>query len=282
MAPVTAPLAAPHRQRSRGRGDDLAGTLRSELTKLRSVRSTYWTLFILVLASIGWSVADCGGEASRWAAMTPQDRLGFDPTQASVAGLALLGQLILIVLGAITVTSEYSTGMIRTSLSVMPRRGVVYGAKVAAFTVVALVTAVVTSFAAFFVGQALLRGTHAAATLSGPNVARAVLGSALYVVLCGLFALGLGAILRNTAGAITAAYGFLFLVPILATALPGSWYADLERWLPGADVISAITSTGAQQGPHLFSAWGELAVFGAYTAILLVLGLLLFRRRDAG
>jgi ABC-2 type transport system permease protein len=281
MAAITTSLARPRAVPARGRWDDITGTIRSEFTKIRSVRSTYWTLLLLMLAGIGWSIANCAGNASHWAQMAPADKLNFDAAQASIVGLALLGQLVIIVLGALTITSEYSTGMIRTSLTVMPRRGVLYSAKAAVFTAVALVIAVVTSFAAFFIGQVLLHSTHVSATLSQPNVLRAVLGSALFVGLCGLFALGLGAILRNTAGAMTAAYGFLFLLPQLAKALPSSWYADLERWLPGGDFITAITTTKGLQNPHLFSAWGELAVFAGYTVILLALGLVLFRKRDA-
>jgi ABC-2 type transport system permease protein len=259
----------------------LAGTLRSEFTKIRSVRSTYWSLILLVLAGLGWAIANCAGEAARWASTPAADRAGFDPTQASIVGLALLGQLVIVVLGALTLTSEYSTGMIRTSLTVMPRRGVLYGAKAAVLAGVTLAVAVVTSFAAFFTGQYLLRSTHLAATLSEPGVLRAVLGTALYITLSGLFAFGLGAIIRNTAGAMTAAYGLLFLVPQLAKALPSAWYADVQRWLPGGDVVNAITSTQAVNNPQLFSAWGEFAVFGAYTAVLLVIGVLLFSRRDA-
>jgi ABC-2 type transport system permease protein len=281
MATLTTQVATTRRRRACGRAGDVAGTLQSEFTKLRSVRSTYWTLLLLVLASVGWSVADCGGAAARWSAMTPQERLSFDPTQSSVAGLVLLGQLLIAVLGALTMTSEYSTGMIRTSLSVMPRRALFTAAKGTAFTVVALTVAVATSFAAFYTGQLLLANTHAGATLSQPNVLRAVLSSALYITLCGLFTLGLGTLLRNTAAALTAGYGFLFLVPLLATALPGNWYADGERWLPGVDAISAITSSSTQQNPHMFSPWGELAVFGGYTVIVLLLGVILFRKRDA-
>jgi ABC-2 type transport system permease protein len=282
MAALTASETRPRTVPGNGYRAGVAGTLRSEFTKIRSVRSTYWTLFLLVAAGVAWSIAFCAGEASRWASMAPQDRLGFDPTQSSVVGLALLGQLAIVVLGTLTLTSEYSTGMIRTSLTVMPRRGVLYGAKAAVLTAVALVVALVTSFASFLIGQALLTSTHVSATLSQPNVMRAVLGSALYVVLCGLFAFGLGAIIRSTAGAMTAAYGFLFLVPQLAKALPSSWYADVDRWLPGGDVVNTITNTQRVNGnPHLFSAWGEFAVFGAYTAILLVLGAILFRNRDA-
>ena len=96
-----------------------------------------------------------------------------------------------------------------------------------------------------------------------------------------LLLLGLGAMLRSTAGALTAAYGLLFLIPQLAKALPSQWYADSVRWLPGGDVINAITSTERQLPQHVFSAWGEFAVFGGYTAIVLAAGALLLRRRDA-
>jgi len=240
------------------------------------------TLSLLVVAGVAWSIAFCAGEASRWPHLSAADKAAFAPTQASILGLASLGQLIIAVLGALTITSEYSTGMIRTSLTAMPRREVLYGAKAAVFAAISLAVAIPASFLCFFVGQRLAAGTHVAATLSQPNVLRAVLVTALYVALCGLFAFGLGAILRSTAGAIAAAYGCLFLLPQLAKALPNTWYADVARWLPGGDVITQITSTAHHQiSRHLFSAWGEFAVFGAYTVAVLVAGALLFRRRDA-
>lgn len=260
----------------------IVGSLRSELTKIRSVRSTYLTLIVLVLAGVGWSVADCAGEAAHWAQTAPQDKASFDATQASVVGLALLGQLVIVVLGALVMTSEYSTGMMRTSLGVMPRRGVLYGAKAAVLTAVTVVIALITSFASFFIGQSLLHSTHAAATLSQPGVLRAVLASAFYIALSGLFAFALGAIVRSTAGTITAVFGLLFLLPQLAKALPSSWYAAMVRWLPGGNSVGAFTGTNsADAAPHLFSAWGEFAVFGGYTVILLIIGALLFSRRDA-
>jgi len=282
MAAVTAGVDRPHTTPVLGVRVGLADTVRSEFTKLRSVRSTYWTLILLVLAGLAWAVANCAGEAAHWATTPAAGRAGFDPTQASIAGLALLGQLVMVVLGALALTSEYSTGMIRTSLTVMPRRGVLYAAKAVVLTAVIGVIAIVTSFAAFFTGQYLLRSTHVTATLSQPGVLRAVVATALYIVLSGLFAFGLGAILRSTAGAMTTAYGLLFLIPQLAKALPSAWYADVQRWLPGGDVVNAITGTQAGNAyPNLFSAWGEFAVFGAYTAVLLIIGALLFSRRDA-
>jgi ABC-2 type transport system permease protein len=256
------------------------GTLRSELTKIRSVRSTWWTLLVLLVVSVGIGAAITGGTAANWSHMSASDRATFDPTQASVGGLFYLGQLVIVVLGALTLTAEYSTGMIRTSLTAMPRRTVVYASKAAIFAVVALVVTFVAAFVSFFLGQALLASTHDTATLSQPNVLRAIIGSALYVTLCGLFAFAVGAILRHTAGAITAVIGLLFVIPILAHLLPQNWYQDLERWLPDA-AGRALSVTVGPEPQHLFSAWNQFAVFAVYTAVLLVVGAVLFRNRDA-
>ena len=237
---------------------------------------------MLIAAGVGFSIANCAGTASHWASLPPSQRFGLDTTQDSVVGLALLGQLVIVVLGSLVITSEYSTGMIRTSLTVMPRRGVLFAAKAAVFGTVALVLSMLISFTSFFIGQALLTSTHESATLATPNALRSVLITGLFVALCGLFACGLGAILRHTAGAMTTAYGLLFLLPQLAKALPNTWYADVVRWLPGGDAINVLTAAlPGQTYPHFFSAWGELAVFAAYTAILLITGLVLFRKRDA-
>ena len=258
----------------------LGGTLRSEFTKIRSVRSTYWTLIVLLAVSIGIGAAICAGTAANWSQASPADRATFDATQVSVAGLFYLGQLVIVVLGAIVLTAEYSTGMIRTSLTAMPRRPTMYVAKAAVFAVVALVVTLMAAFISFFLGQSLLASTHASATLSQPDVLRAVVGSALYVTLVGLFAFAAGAIFRNTAATITSVIGLLFVIPILAHLLPHSWYDDLARWLPDA-AGTAISATVAGQNPHLFSPWAQFSVFAIYTAILLVVGGILFRKRDA-
>jgi ABC-type transport system involved in multi-copper enzyme maturation permease subunit len=170
--------------------------------------------------------------------------------------------------------------MIRTSLTAMPRRVTVYAAKVLVLAVVALVVTFAAAFIAFFLGQSLLTSTHDSATLSQPNVLRAVIGSALYVTMCGLFAFAAGAILRHTAAAITSVIGLLFVIPILAHLLPSSWYQDLARWLPDA-AGRALSVTVGPQPPHLFSPWGQFTVFAVYTVILLAVGAVLFRKRDA-
>jgi ABC-2 type transport system permease protein len=258
----------------------LGGTLRSEFTKIRSVRSTYWTLLVLLVVSVGIGAAISAGTAASWSHTSPSDRATFDATQASIAGLFYLGQLVIVVLGALVCTSEYSTGMIRTSLTAMPRRVTVYAAKAVVFAVIALVVTLVAAFVAFFLGQALLASTHASVTLSGPDVLRAVIGSALYVTLCGLFAFAAGSIMRHTAATISSIIGLLFVIPILIHLLPSSWYNDIDRWLPDA-AGRAISATIGGQDPHLFSPWAQFAVFAVYTAILLVAGAVLFAKRDA-
>jgi ABC-2 type transport system permease protein len=278
MAAVTtrqAPVLPPPSGRA-----GFGGTLRSEFTKIRSVRSTYWTLLVLLVISVGIGAAICAGTAANWNQTSAADRATFDATQVSIAGLFFLGQLVIVVFGAMVLTAEYSTGMIRTSLTAMPRRVTIYAAKALVFAIVALVVTLVAAFIAFFLGQALLSSTHASATLSGPNVLRAVIGSALYVTLCGLFAFAAGSIMRHTAATITSIIGLLFVIPILAHLLPSSWYNDIARWLPDS-AGSAISATVAPQDSHLFSPWGQFTVFAVYTAILLIVGGFLFRRRDA-
>jgi ABC-2 type transport system permease protein len=260
----------------------LPGALRSELTKIFSVRSTYWSLALLVVAALAWSIADCAGTAAQWAHLPAQARAGQDVTQDSLLGLVLFGQLVIVVLGALSITSEYSTQAIRTSLTVMPRRTVLFTAKGLVLAIVAAVTAFATSFIAFSAGQALLAGTHAGATLSGPGVLRAITASAVVVVLAGLFAYGIGTALRSTAGTITAVYAVLFLLPKLAMALPTTWQDDVIRWIPGGQFDGVIASSvGAQGSPNMFGVWAEVAVFAGYAAVALALGVWAMRRRDA-
>jgi ABC-2 type transport system permease protein len=250
------------------------GALRSELTKILSVRSTYWTLIALVVASIGWAALVCAGTSHQVSG-------DFNATQASLAGQVALGDLIIVVLGALVITSEYSTGMIRTSLAAMPRRGVLYAAKALVFAAVTLTVSLVTSFADFFVGQAILSGKHLNTTLGQPGVLRAVLLTAAVVTVFGLFAYGTGALIRHSAGAITTMLGLILVLPLLAQALPQSWYESIQRWLPGGSALSAIVTSGSPHSHYLFTAWGEFAVFCGYAVVLLALGAWSFIRRDA-
>jgi ABC-2 type transport system permease protein len=253
-----------------------ADALRSEWTKIRSTRSTYWTLLALVVVCIGIGALASAGTASHPEGIS---RASFDATQQSLAGL-YVGQLVIAALGALTITSEYSTGMIRTSLAVQPRRGVVFAAKAVVFAVVTLITGLITSFGSFFVGQAILSSHHLSATLGEPNVLRAVIGGALFLTACGMLAYGLGAILRHTAAAISAAIGLLFVLTVLVQFLPRSWQDGVDKWMP-ALAGSQVWATKVTPGAHQFPAWGGFAVLAGWAAVAIVAGLVMFRTRDA-
>src|SRR5215468_9240187 len=198
----------------------LAGAIRSEFTKLRSVRSTYWTIAAMFIVSVGVAAIAGFGIANNLH-NNPWDKAGTDATQASLIAFFEIGQLVIAVLGALVITSEYSTGMIRTSLTTMPRRGTVYAAKAIVFGAIALAAGLITSFASFFAGQALLSGVHASTTLGHPGVLRAVIGGGLFLAVCGLLSFGLGAMLRHTAGAIASSVALLFVAWSLSGFLPG-------------------------------------------------------------
>jgi ABC-type transport system involved in multi-copper enzyme maturation permease subunit len=252
-----------------------ADAVRSEFTKIRSTRSTYWTLLALIVVTVGIGALATAGTASHPQGIGPD----FDATQQSLGGL-YVGQLVIAVLGALTITSEYSTGMIRTSLAVQPRRGTLFAAKALVFAVVSLVTGLVACFGAFFLGQAILSGHHLNVTLGDPNVLRAVIGGALFLTACGMLAYGLGAIMRHTAGAITAAIGLLFVLSILVNFLPHTWQNNVDKWMP-ALAGSQIWTTKPGGGPDMFSAWPGFAVLATYAVVAMIAGAVLFRSRDA-
>ncbi len=284
----------------------LGGATRSEFTKLRSVRSTYWTIAALVVVSVGFA-AIAGFAIANNLHNNPANKAGMDATQASLGAFFELGQLIIAVLGVLVITSEYSTGMIRTSLTAMPRRGTVYAAKLIVFTTVTLVVSLITSFITFFVGQAAMAGSGVSASLfhsitipanavqngSPKNVAfsgtivispgtvlTAIIGTALFVTVVGLIAFGLGSIIRHTAGAITSAIGLMFVIPIIVQLLPNTWRWDVVRFFPDA-AGRVLSVTVGQHNPHLWSAWPQFGVTLVYAAVLLGVGAYLFRKRDA-
>ncbi len=280
----------------RGRAG-FAGTVRSEFTKIRSVRSTYWTLIALLVVCVGIGALFAWGQTQRIISVEqsvpPADvaaavaarsaEVRSSAVAISLFGL-LFGQLVIVVLGALAITSEYSTGMIRTSLTTMPRRGTLYAAKAVVFGLVALVLGEVTSFLAFFVGQAILSTQHVGTSIGEPHVLRAVVGAGLFLAVCGLLSFGIGAMLRHTAGVISVGVGLLFVLMILANFLPSppsGWFGqqDIDKWIPffaGSHIWQ-----GQIVGINPFSPWIGFAVFCAYAAAAMIGGLVFFLRRDA-
>ncbi|HEY7325715.1 MAG TPA: ABC transporter permease [Streptosporangiaceae bacterium] len=262
--------------RSAGRVS-FAGAVRSEFTKIRSVRSTYWTLLAMFVVVVGFGALASWGRASHGGAAGPF----FDPTQQSLAGL-YIGQLIIGVLGVLVISSEYSTGMIRTTLTTNPHRGVMIAAKAVVFGVVALVTSLITSFTAFFLGQALMSSHHISTTISSPGVLRAVIGGALFLTACGLLGFGLGLLLRHSAGGIGAMVGLLFVVTILVNFLPQSWQKDIDKWIPAlAGGQLWMVKPQPPGSTPMFGPWPSFAVLCGWAALAIVAAVALFRRRDA-
>src|SRR6202167_1199490 len=298
----------------------LRGAIASEFTKIRSVRSTYWTLAALLIVSIGIGAAITGGIAASFP-HNPGNKAGFDATQSSLIAFFEIGQLIIAVIAALAITSEYSTGMIRTALTAQPRRGTVYAAKAIVLTSLTLIISLVTSFIAFFVGQALLSSSGVSASLfhtvripqnanvncpqqglgggggglppgckvtfSGVDVIHpstvlfAIIGCALFVTLVAILAFGIGALVRHTAGAIAIAIAALFIIPVLEQALPSNWRWDIMRFLPDAANQVVSVTIGNNGNPHLWSAWPQLGVTALWAAALVAVGAYLFHKRDA-
>lgn len=256
---------------------DLAGLLRSEWTKLRTVRSTMWTLAVTVVVGVGVSALATAETRAHWATMPPPARAGFDPVSTSLIALFFC-QLAIGVLGVLVVSAEYGTGTIRATLAAAPRRPMVLAAKVAVFGAISLVVSEVVAFLSFFVGQALLTAPATHATLSTPGALRAVVGTGLYLCVIGLFALALGAILRHTAGGISAFVGILLVLPLIVQALPTSLRTGISRYLPAHLGVAMIQPT---TGPGSLSPWVGFGVLCGYTVGLLVIGGVLLVRRDA-
>jgi ABC-2 type transport system permease protein len=261
--------------------DDLKVTqlrlLRSEWLKFRSLRSTYATLLATIVGMIGFGILFAAVTASRWATMTAAERARFDPTAVSLRGY-FLAQLVVGVLGVLVVTGEYSTGMIRATIAAAPKRLPVLWAKVIVFAVVTFVVTTLSSFGAFLAGQAILSSQHIETTLAAPNVLRAVIGTGLYLTVVGLLGVALGWIIRATAGAIGTVFGLLLVLPVLGDALPASWGANINPYLPsnaGAQVLSVQHSAG------MLSPWTGFAVFCLYAVVGIVVAAVLLKRRDA-
>lgn len=277
---------------------DVADLARSEWTKLRSLRSTLWSAVLVVVLGIGLGILATAEARAHWSTTT---HAGFDPTQMSLIGV-LGEQLVIGVLGVLVVTGEYGTGTIRATFSAAPRRPLVLVAKAAVFTVAALALSEVVAFLSFFVGQAMLSAPVTHASLSTPGALRAVVGSGLYVCVIGVLGVGLGVLIRHTAGAIGALVGVLLIFPAVVSALPQSLIAALQRYEPlqiGHVMITvAAVQAGARYvihkfgphahhlvvvrgGPATFAPWVGFGVLCGYAAAMLVIGTILLVRRDA-
>lgn len=248
--------------------------LRSEWTKLHSLRSTRVTLLVAVGLVIGLGVLIPLVSVGNWSPATPTE--GYDSVSRSLGGI-FLAQLAFGVLGVLLVSGEYSTGMIRATFAAVPRRLPVLWGKLGVFLAVTLVLGTLSCLAAFLSGQAIFAGRHVDASLGDPGVLRAVLGGALYLAAIGALGVGLGALTRNTGGAIAALAGLLFVAPVIVDALPERWATAIGPYLPGNAGTVIIFP---HPEPGQLAPWTGFGVLCAWAAVAVVAAAVMLMRRD--
>ncbi len=248
----------------------------SEWTKLRSVRSTSWSLFAATVLTIGFPILASAVISAHWGHRSPSDRANFNPLDPALVG-SQIAQLAIGVLGVLVITAEYSTGMIRASFTAVPKRLPVLWGKTIVFASITFALMLPAVLVAFFASQSILSRHHANVSFSDPHVARAVIGAALYLTVIAIFSLGLGAIIRNTAGGIAAFAAILFVIPPLMNVLPQSWNDAASRYLPSnaGRAIIALTPDSNSLSP-----WVGFAVLCGYAAAILGVAAILLMRRD--
>lgn len=264
---------------TRGRHDNtMPCVIRSEWTKFWSVLSTPWSLIILVVVTWGFSVLLSWATAADFEQLPEEERLAFDSTSTSLGGISF-GQLVIAVLGVLIISTEYSTGAIKTSLAAVPQRMRLLFGKALIFAVVALVVGIVTSFGAFYLGQAFLASENLDTTLDAPHVLRAVFGGGLYLAGSGMLGFAVGALVRHTAGAITTAVALLFVLPPLSQLLPGDWGDTVSKYFTSN--AGSVVTVARQTDPDALGPWEGYAVFTLYWVVILAVAAVLMKRRDA-
>jgi ABC-2 type transport system permease protein len=249
----------------------LRNVVRSELTKIASLRSTIWTLLVTAVGTLAVTILATNSVSHHNHAWYQ----GFDPTNQALTGLAL-GTLAIGVFGVLAVSGEYGTGTIRSSLSAAPRRPLLLLGKALVVGGIALAVGEVLVFASFWIGQAVLSaGGAPTATLSQAGVLRAVALSGAFLSLLGLMGLGLGVIIRHTAGAMAAFVGITFLLPVLLQRIPGT----PSRYTP-VGILANSVSAVMPQSNQLSAPTGFLLMI-LYCTVILGLGAVLIARRDA-
>jgi ABC-type transport system involved in multi-copper enzyme maturation permease subunit len=210
--------------------------------------------------------------------MGPNDRRHFHPLEPTFGGVQL-AQLAIGVLGVLVITGEYSTGMIRASLTAVPKRLPVLWAKTAVYAVVSFALMVPSVLIAFFASQAIL-SKHDILQISFGHggVARAVIGGAVYLALLAVLTVALGTIVRNTAGGIAVFAAIFFVIPPLLNILPTSWNNAISPYLPDAAGRAIFSLT---HGAHDLAPGPGLALFAGYCALALALAAVVLVRRDA-
>ena len=249
----------------------------SEWTKLRSVRSTRWSLLVAFLVTAGFPCLIAAITSSHWGSMTPREQADRHPLDLALFPVNL-SQLAIGVLGVLVITGEYSTGMIRASITAVPKRLPVLWAKLAVYAVVTFLLMLPAVLIAFFASQAIMSHHQPLKiAFSAPGVVRTVIGGALYLMVVAVFTVGIGTILRNTAGGIATFAGIIFVIPPLMNILPTSWNNAISPYLPSNAGRAVFSLT---HGSDLLAPWPGFALFCGYAIPTVAIGAVLLLRRD--
>jgi len=272
------PAVAIPKLESRGRVTQLRVAI-SEWTKLYSLRSTRRSMLVAVILTIGLPCLFAAILSSHWGHLSPGERADHarHPLEVSTAGVNL-SQLAIAVLGVLVITGEYSTGMIRSTFIAVPKRLPVLWAKTGVYALLVAALMVPSVLLGYFASQAILNRHHILQVpFTDHGVARAVLGAALFLVLVGVFALALGAIVRNTAGGIATFAAIFFVIPPLMNILPTSWNNAISQYLPSNAGRSVFALT---HDAHSLRPLPGILLFAGYCAVALAIAAVLLVRRD--
>jgi ABC-2 type transport system permease protein len=257
--------------------------VRSEWIKFRSLRSTLATLLVAVILMIGIGALFSAVTASQYHTFGASDRASFSATGTSLDGITF-AVIAFGVLGVLLMSGEYSTGMIRSSLTAVPRRLPVLWGKLAVFAGAIFSVSLIASFISFFLGQALLSSHHLSVAITAPGALRSVIGAALYVTVAGMIGVALGALLRNTAAGISTFVGVFFVIPPLTMLLPASVSDHLTKYLPsnaGEALWSGTHSAHSASATSSLSPWTGFALLCGYAVILIAAAAWRLRSADA-
>jgi ABC-2 type transport system permease protein len=259
---------------------DIVGLLKSEWTKIRSLRSTVAALVLLVVLTVGFTALFVGLTVGQWDEVDEAQKLTYqlDPTRLILGAGFQISQLAVCVLGVLVIANEYSSGTIRASLLAVPRRTPMLMAKAVVFAVVVFVVGEIAAFAAFAVGAPLLH-SKVPVSIGDDGVLQALVGAGLYGAVLGVFSIAIGAIVRHTAGGITGIIAFVLVLAPLTQLIPGKAGDYIFAYLPTS---AGQLMVNARQGPDdLMSPLQGFGVFCLWTLALVVIANYLLRRRDA-
>lgn len=255
---------------------DTTAAVSFEWTKIRTLRSTVWSLALYSVMSIG--VALLAGYVMKgvYEDMSGPARARFDPVASGFSGLKL-GMIALVVFGVLSVSSEYSTGTIRSSLTAVPRRGVFYAAKMLTGTATAMALSAVVVTVSFFATQLTL-GSPASVSVTDDGVLRAMAGGVLYMTLICAFSMGLASLLRSSALTMGILVPLFFMISTILNSIPGVQKA--AQFLP--DLAGGlILRSRPPAGDTILTPWTGMAVLAGWALLAVSAGYLAVRSRDA-